>query len=260
MTARTWLNVGKNALSWRNLRVMIGKVWLRLFDPVSARQRAAARDWCATHAESAEEYARSLNEELWCEAVAFAQELRTKSLDRLGRVAVDLGGGGHYPLLYFLTRYLKPAAVLETGVAAGFSSAALLAALERNQRGELFSSDFPYFRLDDPEQYIGIMVDDSLRHRWHLYTEGDRHNLPKILGEIGQDVSLVHYDSDKSLTGKRYFVQSVAPRLASQNRAYWIFDDIDDDQFFAEFVKESGCDYHVFAFEGKYLGVAEIRR
>ena len=45
-------------------------------------------------------------------------------------------------LLFFLTRFLKPNIVLETGVANGYSSKAILYAIKKNKKGSLFSSDF----------------------------------------------------------------------------------------------------------------------
>lgn len=258
MNAKTLRNISRNALHWRNLRVMAHKVWLRLGDRVSRRQRAQAKDWCAAHVEDVETFARSLDSRLWDEAVAFGAELQARGREKLGELGVDLGGGGHYPLLFFLARYLRPAAVLETGVAAGFSSAAILEALDRNGQGQLFSSDFPYFRLEEPEHFVGVMVEDRLKERWHLYLEGDRHNLPRILEVIGDDIPLVHYDSDKSPDGKRYFVDCLAGRSAAKSgKTFWIFDDIDDDSFFAGLVQARGLPHHVFAFEGKYLGLIE---
>lgn len=252
-------NVAANALRRGNLGVMAHKAWLRVADHVSKRERTQAGQWCAARAESVDAFATSLDASLWEEALAFGAKLDARGREKIEVLGVDLGGGGHYPPLFFLARHLKPVAVLETGVAAGFSSAAILEALDRNGAGVLFSSDFPYFRLDRPERFVGVMVDDRLRDRWHLYLNGDRHNLPKILDDIGDDVPLVHYDSDKSPSGKRYFLDSVASRLRwTTEKAFWIFDDIDDDLFFARLVERRNLRHHVFAFEGKFLGLIEL--
>ncbi|MBN2405875.1 MAG: class I SAM-dependent methyltransferase [Coriobacteriia bacterium] len=252
-------SIAVNATRPVNFGVMAQKVWLRVADHVSSKERERAAEWCADHAESAESFARDLDDALWEEALAFGADLRARGMRTIQGLGVELGGGGHYSILYFLTRLLRPSAVLETGVAAGFSSAAILEALERNNHGELFSSDFPYFRLEHPEQYVGVVVDERLRSRWHLYLNGDRQNLPVILQGIGNDVPLVHYDSDKSPSGKRYFVRHVADKLSWRGeRAFWVIDDINDDLFFAELVGRRNLRHHVFAFEGKYLGVIEL--
>ena len=76
----------------------------------------------------------------------------------LSEIQVDLGGGGNYYLLYFLVRKVNPKIVVETGVAAGWSSLSILRAFQKSGFGKLYSSDFPYFRLNKPEKYIGIVT------------------------------------------------------------------------------------------------------
>ena len=56
----------------------------------------------------------------------------------MGTIAYDEG-----VYLYALMRRLAPRTVVETGVCNGFSTAFILAALERNGAGELHSLDFP---------------------------------------------------------------------------------------------------------------------
>ena len=65
-----------------------------------------------------------------------------------------LGGSSSVLLLYFFTRLLQPKYVVETGVAAGFSSYSILLGLSHNQMN-LFSSDLPYFRQSEPLRFIG---------------------------------------------------------------------------------------------------------
>jgi hypothetical protein len=69
---------------------------------------------------------------------------------------------------------------LETGVAAGYSSCAFLEAMNKNKIGKLFSSDFPYFRIPNPDQYIGILVDKKYKKNWKLFLDGDERNIIKI--------------------------------------------------------------------------------
>mgnify|MGYP007000273262 len=65
----------------------------------------------------------------------------------------------------------------------------------------LYSSDFPYFRIKDPEKYIGIVVEKSLRKNWNLFIEGDENNLPKIL-KTAKKIDILSYDSDKTYSGR----------------------------------------------------------
>src|SRR5690606_16620543 len=99
--------------------------------------------------------------------------------------------------LYFLIRRRNPHITIETGVAAGFSSETIFHALKKNASGgKLFSSDFPYFRQDNPERYIGALVSDEFRADWPLYIEGDDRNLEKIYAQAPR-FDFFHYDSDK---------------------------------------------------------------
>ena len=158
-----------------------------------------------------------------------------------------------YPLITFLVRYLKPSIVVETGVAAGFSSYAVLTALDRNGNGRLYSSDFPYFMLPNPEKFIGILVPESLKHNWDLHIEGDEINLPQILGKI-DGIDFFHYDSDKSYSGRQYAMNLVASKMNQEGII--IMDDIQDNSFFYDYITDKGIDnYYIFEFEKKYVGV-----
>lgn len=163
-----------------------------------------------------------------------------------------MGGGGDYPLLYFLTRWTRPKVIVETGVAAGFSSHAFLAALHENGEGQLLSSDFPYVRLPDPARLVGCAVPDPLRARWKLGLEGDVTNLARFVGQVSA-IDLFHYDSDKSYVGRRRAFDRVEPRL--RPGATVMVDDIQDNLFFRDLVDRTRRPFHVFGFEGKYLGL-----
>ena len=142
---------------------------------------------------------------------------------------------------------------METGVAAGWSSLAFLTALDKNKRGTLYSSDFPYFRLYCPEQFIGVLVPSYFKKRWVLDTRGDRVVIPHILKQVST-VDLFHYDSDKSCSGKEYALKLVNKKVSQ--KFVLIFDDIQDDTFFKDLTRKDNKHYYlVFEFEGKYLGL-----
>jgi hypothetical protein len=71
-------------------------------------------------------------------------------------------------VLYVLTRLLKPACIVETGVSAGVSSAYILRALEDNQKGKLYSIDLPPDTLLSGKT-SGWIVPQYLRDRWSLH-------------------------------------------------------------------------------------------
>lgn len=181
------------------------------------------------------------------------EEIKINGKKTLGKIDYDLGGGGAYDLLYFLIRYLKPTVVVETGVASGYSSYASLEALDANKSGMLYSSDLPYFRLENPEQYIGIIVPEKLKKNWKLYIKGDRQNLPSISSQINQ-IDIFHYDSDKSYNGRKFAMTSLDEKFTQDSVI--IMDDIQNNDFFFDYVRERKIsDVIIFEFEGKFLGM-----
>ena len=125
---------------------------------------------------------------------------------------------------------------METGVAAGYSAAAFLQALRTNGQGRLYSSDFPYFRLSQPEKYIGAVVRPELRTNWDLHLEGDRNNLKKILRKLS-GIDILHYDYDKSFRGRRNTMRLVI-RLAGEP-GLTVMDDIGDNSYFHDLVHDA---------------------
>lgn len=153
------------AFLWRHpaaLRVLASKVAGRLRRSPDA---AAIVAWTESNSVSSAELARRIDVDLWHEAGDFARKLQSHAAGILQNLDVDLGGGGDHRFLYWLTRYMRPRVAVETGVSAGWSTAAILAAMDRNGLGHLYSSDFPYFRVAEPERYIGILVEPRLRSR-----------------------------------------------------------------------------------------------
>lgn len=246
-------NIARNAWRPHYLPVMARKAWLRVRE--GNRESSRAREWALSHRADLGEHMRAVDRDLWDEAEEFNRRATKASrdlLDGLDDLGVQLGGGNS-GFLYFLARHLRPATVVETGVGAGHSTRALLRALQANGRGELHSSDFPYFRIADPERYVGILVDDDLKARWSLHLDGDRRNLDRILPQLRHPIGLAHYDSDKSRAGRDFFMRWVSPHLAEG--AVVVMDDIDDNLFFADYVEGEGVPFHVFPRGGVHMGV-----
>jgi hypothetical protein len=157
------------------------------------------------------------------------------------------------PLLYYLTRALKPDVVVETGVAAGYSAAAFLQAPRTNGQGRLYSSDFPYFRLSQPEKYIGVVVRAELRTNWNLHLEGDRNNLKKILRKLTR-IDILHYSSDTSFRGRRNTIR-LAIRSAGEP-VLTVMDDIGDNSFFCDLVHDVPSKrWRTVRYQEKYIGL-----
>lgn len=248
MNASAW-RMATTALNPNGFTVLSGRAVERARKLFSPSEERTAHEWCAKSAIDQAAWARSHDAALWAEAEAFAVDLEKSARAALARSPVRFGGGGASSLLYFMVRWRRPETVVETGVAAGWSTSAILAAMERNGSGHLWSSDFPYYKQKGAADAIGFIVDQSLRHRWTLYKDGDVANLSRILAEV-RNIDLFHYDSDKSYAGRARALKQVGPKLSRE--AIVMFDDIQDNRHFQDI---AGPDAVVFPEGGKYAGL-----
>jgi hypothetical protein len=81
---------------------------------------------------------------------------------------------------------------------------------------------------------------------------GDRANLAEFLPEIDV-LDFVHYDSDKSIGGRAFVMDAIAPKLAPA--ATVVMDDIDDNTYFRDWVEGSRTPCRVFRRGGKFVGL-----
>jgi predicted O-methyltransferase YrrM len=147
------------------------------------------------------------------------QELRSMGSTR-GEFHV--GGPG---LLYIITRALKPRAVVETGVAAGISSAFILMALEANGFGDLYSIDMPGYDVELgrrgvipksatelPVNKPGFVIPSDLKHRWHLRIGLSKDELPPLLMKLGE-IDVFLHDSEHSYENMLFEYRTSWPYL-----------------------------------------------
>jgi predicted O-methyltransferase YrrM len=248
-------NIFLNLLKPGYFKVMFKKIFKRFEKDNSILALKWATQKCKS---STEEICISIDGNLFEEVKSDIKAIENKAKDRLSTLDFSLGGGGNYVLLNFLVRKFQPTCVVESGVAAGWSSLAILKALEKNKKGFLYSSDFPYFRLKNPEKYIGFVVEDeNLKSRWYLNIQGDQVALPKIVNLLeNKKINLFHYDSDKSYSGRDFAINTLSSKISTD--CIIIFDDIQDNLHFKDFVEENKMQYTVLEFKGKYVGVVGI--
>lgn len=240
---------GSAAILWTKFRLRV--------EELGKNEAQEATEWASSKSEDTSSFMSNLERNLQVEANIFFEKIVSESIptvQQLAQKGIDLGGGGSVDLIYFLCRLLKPNYVLETGVAAGWSSYAILEALSENEKGLLDSSDLPYFRIENPEQYIGILVPDRLRNLkiWDLQSKGDSENLRKFLTG-NKKYAMVHYDSDKRKVSRLEFLRRIEPWLS--NDAVVIMDDIQDNLAFKDYVLTKNLSYRVFEYEGKFIGI-----
>jgi predicted O-methyltransferase YrrM len=255
-------NYKKNFLYIKNILIFIffGNNFFviinKFFKRFEINSSVKAKKWARLNTKyTTEKFCKTIDSFLYNKILLDVQSIETEAKYKLSKLNVSLGGGGNYVLLYFLVRKIKPNIVVETGVAAGWSSLAILRALKKNGKGKLYSSDFPYFRLESPTQYIGYLAKNEINKiDWFLDIRGDDLAIPEILKRIGNNnIDLIHYDSDKSYSGRNTVFKNLFPKI--NNKTIIIFDDIQDNLHFKNLIERTKKDYFILKFKGKYLGI-----
>jgi predicted O-methyltransferase YrrM len=251
-----------NLISFINTKNRLLTLVEKIFNKFNARSlninKKKLKNWLLANSTDLNDLLISWDKELFGETVIISKKIKKEANIILSNIDLSLGGGGAYPLLYFLTRKLKPNNILETGVAVGYSSYAFLLGIEKNGMGTLYSSDFPYFRIKHPEKYIGILVPKKLKSNWNLFLDGDRINFGKIKKFDIEKFDLIHYDSDKTYKGRDLLLSEFNNYLTKDTII--IFDDIQDNYHFYDLViNKKVKDWGVFSFENKYLGVIGLK-
>lgn len=111
----------------------------------------------------------------------------------------DSSSCAQWPILYALVKLLQPTTVVETGVAEGHSSSAILHALrDAGKQGQLYSLELPpgEQRLDDgainsPKEK-GHRVPQGLRKDWHLVLGDAKETLQPLLAKLGTIDIFIH--------------------------------------------------------------------
>ncbi|MDE1822447.1 MAG: class I SAM-dependent methyltransferase [Euryarchaeota archaeon] len=128
------------------------------------------------------------------------------------------------PVLYAVTRALRPTVVLETGVANGSSTYYFLSAMKANGKGTLHSIDLPP-GTDTTSEYhkadmtaiaqghgSGWLVPAELRAPWTLHLGDTRKVLPKVL-ESTPKLDLFFHDSEHTYEAMTFEFNSAWPCL-----------------------------------------------
>tara|TARA_B100000787_G_scaffold158666_1_gene136239 strand:+ start:435 stop:1229 length:795 start_codon:yes stop_codon:yes gene_type:complete len=236
MQSFNFINLIKSLKSYENIIVILKKIYLRLFGTKNDQNFIDYLKYLKENSVNYESFFSNIDSNLWDESKNISKTINDNSKKILENIKFDLGGGGSIEVVYFLTRLTKPNNIIETGVAAGFTTYAFFEAIKKNNKGNLFSSDFPYFRLPNPEQFIGIILPNHFRLNWNLFIKGDENNIKEIKKKINT-VDLIHYDSDKSYNGRKNFIKSISD--ITHKETFFIMDDLHDNSFFLDYVKEN---------------------
>ena len=164
----------------------------------------------------------------------------------------EVGGAANMDLLYSICSNTGYNLIIETGVAWGWSSLAILLALNKKGDGHLCSIDMPYPKINN-ESIVGSLIHSNLMHRWTLFRESDRKGIQKSINYFKGPDDMIHYDSDKSYSGKHWAYPKLWTSLRSGG--CFISDDIQDNIAFKEFCDSIMITPTIISYDNKYLGI-----
>lgn len=228
---------------------------LKKLTPASARRdhtRPEAQQWCESRAvDSAAAIEQATGQTPGASLRSLFPDVMKSAAEVEKQCPVPMGGPGDLDVLYWSATHLKASRVIETGVAYGWSSLAILLALQGRGHPKLVSTDMPY-AAPNSERYVGCVVPAELRSNWEILRFADRQGLPRAL-KLLPTIDLCHYDSDKSYDGRMW----AYPLLWNALRpgGFFISDDIGDNLAFRDFSESVGCKPIVAKNGGKHIGV-----
>jgi len=220
--------------------------------PLDDTSREAA-SWCDARAigtaEALQKFDAPLNDEARF-SVRFASEL--EDAEQIVRnCPVEMGGPGDLDLLYSLAERVQARKIIETGVAYGWSSLAILCSLATRDGARLISSDMPYPGRNN-DRHVGCVVPKRLLEHWQLLRSADRQSLPKAIRLLGT-IDMCHYDSDKSRAGRLW----AYPLLWNTLRPGGVFvsDDVSDNLAFRDFASTTSVEPLIVRHQDKFVGI-----
>ena len=126
-----------------------------MFMKIMKRMEASTAEeglrWARANSSDLNSFCKKLNESLWEESISEFQKTSKRALKEIRSTNQELGGGGSFPLIYFLCRLNKPKIIIETGVAAGWSSCAALKAIKKMAMVNYIRVTFPIFVSKTPK-------------------------------------------------------------------------------------------------------------
>jgi len=158
-----------------------------------------------------------------------------------------------HPFLYGAIRMMRPRVVLETGVFDGRSSALILAAMARNEVGELVSIDLPAIHeIPDATDRIrggsslpkgcdpGWLVPEYLRERYRLRLGDSKELLPSLLRQYGK-IDVFLHDSLHTYEHQWFEYRTVWPHMVEGG--LFLSDDIFWSAAFHRFARQKRLTY-----------------
>ncbi len=207
-----------------------------------------AEKWCIENAISQQDAITKFSN-LPVDIFTDFKEETTYALEQEKNCPVKMGGAGALNLIYAITESLNAKNVLETGVAYGWSTLAILLSLQK-RNGHLYSSDMPYATKNN-DNFVGIVIPEKLKQFWSLFQFADKESIPKILQQQNQ-FDFIHYDSDKAYNGRMWAYKTLWPKVTKNG--IFMSDDIADNSAFMDFCIQNNLKPIIVNFDDKYAG------
>jgi hypothetical protein len=178
-----------------------------------------------------------------CEEHSGFEEVWSAALDDLDSRGLQVGRGtfGSWDdgdsrlaqVAWCVTRHLRPERIVETGVARGLLTRVVLEAVERNDRGRLWSIDLPPLLAQDLGEETAAAVPQDRRERWTLLRGTSRRLLPRLLADLGQ-IDLFIHDSSHTTRNVRFELERAWRALSPGGLA--LIDDVEKNAATAHFL------------------------
>jgi len=176
--------------------------------------------------------------------------------------------------MYYLVRKLKPDIIVETGCFSGVSTTHILAALDINKSGKLYTIDKPAYgdeytgnpNLNEKERFFslpqgqepGYLVPDYLRNNWNLILGTADKELPKLSDKLGS-IDIFLHDSLHTYENMYLEFTTVFPYLRSHGLI--LADNINWNNAFRDFsIKNNLKAYSYIAYYDSNENLKQFRR
>ena len=91
------------------------------------------------------------------------------------------------------------------------------------------------------------------KKNWNLFIKGDEYNIREIKKKINS-VDLVHYDSDKTYSGRNKFMKLISD--ICHEKTIMLMDDLHDNTFFLDYVnKNNKLNWKILKDKNGYVGI-----
>jgi hypothetical protein len=254
MKARTFIWYMQRPIFWS---YMVEELARKLKSKALVGTRDEATEWC----KQCESPRDDVFEWLKISSISIPEKLKSEAAARVSRVPIEMGTEGDLDMIYSIIMGARFANCLESGVSYGWSSLAILSALEKLkvtgeiQFAQCTSVDMPYPNRNN-EPYVGVCVAEHYRTDWRLIRYPDRWGLRTALNVIDGQLDFYHYDSDKTFWGRLFAWNLVRDRL--KIGSIFMMDDIHDNFGFKQIVREVSYDWRVYKHGQKYIGIIKL--